>query len=261
MQQPSSDKNLAANEKEEIYRQIIEYSYEPTIIHSNYKVLYINKAGAEFLKADKNAVIGASIVEIFTEEYRDLITERVRAGTEERKIGELMETAVRRFDGAVSIVELYSHPVTFGETEAIHSVIRDLTTHKRLERDLMELKNEIATPIVPVSEGIAVLPLVGSLDGERCKQLLDIVPLKVQGHQLQFLIIDVSGIYSIDGIVIDYLYKINAVLKMLGISPVFTGLRPELALKAVEVCPNINTLTTMATVEQALRKLALPKGR
>ncbi|TWT13269.1 PAS domain S-box protein [Planomicrobium sp. CPCC 101079] len=253
--QPSSDKNLTAIEKEAIYRQIIEYSYEPTIVHSNYKVLYINKAGAEFFKADKDAIIGASVVDIFTEEYRELITERVRAGTEERKIGELIETAVRRFDGTASDVELYSHPVLFGETEAIQSVIRDLTGHKRLERDLMELKNEIATPIVPVFDGIAVLPLVGSMDGDRCKQLLEIIPVKVQGHHLQVLIIDVSGIYNIDGVVINYLYKINAVLKMLGISPVFTGLRPELAQKAVEVCPDITTLTTKATVKQALRML------
>jgi PAS domain S-box-containing protein len=255
MMQHSSDKSLTASEKEAIYRQIVEYSLEPTIVHSHYKVLYINKAGAEFFKTDKDGIIGASIVEIFTEEYRQLITERVRAGTEERKIGGLMETAIRRSDGTIVDVELYSHPVVFGETEAIQSVIRDISGQKRLERNLMELKNEIATPVVPVSEGIAVLPLVGSMDVDRCKQLLDIIPTKVQGHELQFLIIDISGIYTIDGIVIDHLYKINAVLKMLGISPVFTGLRPELAQKAVEVCPDIASLTTMATVKQALRKL------
>lgn len=253
--QPSSNKSLTAIEKETIYQQIVEFSLEPIIVHSNYKVLYINKSGAEFFKTDKNSIIGASVVEIFTEEYRGLITERIRAGTEERKIGELIETAVRRFDGTVADVNLYSHPVLFGETEAIHSIIRDITGQKRLERDLMELKNEIGTPIVPVYEGIAVLPVVGSLDGERCKRLLEIIPTKVQGQELQCLIIDISGIYTIDGEVIDYLYKINAVLKLLGISPVFTGLRPELAQKAVEVCPNIASLTTMATVKHALKIL------
>lgn len=252
--QPSFNKSLTAIEKEAIYRQIVEYSLEPTIVHSDYKVLYINKAGTEFFKADKETIIGASIVEIFTEEYRDLITERVRAGTEERKIGELIETAVRRFDGTVTDVDLYSHPVQYGETKAIQSVVRDITGHKRLEQDLMKLKNEIATPIVPVFEGIAVLPLVGSIDGDRCKQLLDIIPIKVQGQELQILIIDISGIYDIDGVVINYLYKINAVLKMLGISPIFTGLRPDIAQKAVEVCPDVTSLTTMATVKQALRK-------
>lgn len=252
MKQPSTEKSLILHEKEEMYRQIVEYSFEPTIIHSNQKVLYINKAGTDFFRATQEEIIGANIVEVFTEDFRERIVERIRVGTEERKIGKLMETTVHRFDGTVVEVDLYCHPVTFGETEAIQSIIRDITGHKQVERDLLELKNEIATPIVPVFDGIAVLPLVGSLDGDRCKRLLEIIPQKVQGQQLHCLIIDVSGIYTIDAVVINYLYKINSVLKMLGISPIFTGLRAELAQKAVEVCPNITSLTTKATVRQAL---------
>lgn len=253
--QPSIEKSLMVSEKEDLYKEIVEYSFEPTIVHSNQKVLYINKAGAEFFKTEQAAIIGANVVDVFTESYRELITERIRRGTEERKIGELMETAVHLFDGTVAEVDLYCHPVTFGETEAIQSIVRDITSHKKVERDLIELKNEIVTPIVPINDGIAVLPLVGSLSGDRCKKLLDIIPQKVQGYQLQYLIIDVSGIYDIDALVINYLYKINAVLKMLGISPIFSGLRPELAQKAVEVCPDITSLTTKATVQQALKML------
>lgn len=253
--QKSTESKLTTMEKEEMYRQILEYSFEPTIIHSKQLILHINQAAADYFKIDKAAAVGTSVVDVFTEDYRELITERIRKGTEERTVSELMETSVRRFDGTIAEVDLYCHPVPFGETEAIQSIVRDITDRKEAEREVLRLKNEIATPIVPVMEGIAVLPLVGSVDSDRTNKLLEIIPQKIQGQQLQYLIIDVSGIYNIDGVVVEFLYKIDAILRLLGIQLIFTGIRPELAGKAVEFQVSFSHLTTMATVKQALKSL------
>lgn len=250
-----SENNLTAIEKEEMYRQIVEYSFEPTVIHSKQLILHINQAAADFFKIDKAAAVGANVVDVFTEDYRELITERIRKGTEERIVSELMETAVRRFDGTIAEVDLYCHPVPFGETEAIQSIIRDITDRKEAERKVLRLENEIAAPIVPVTEGIAVLPLVGSVDYDRASHLLEIIPQKIQGQQLQYLIIDVSGISNIDRVVAEFLFKIDSIMRLLGIQLVYTGIRPELAQKAVEAQVTFGHLTTMATVKQALKSL------
>ncbi|RNF39838.1 PAS domain S-box protein [Planococcus salinus] len=246
---------LSSRDKEEMYRQIAEYSFEPTIVHSQQKILYINKAAADFFKTQQEAVVGANVVDIFTEDYREMILERIRLGTEERQVGELMETTVHRFDGTTAEVDLYCHPVQFGETEAIQSIVRDITNLKETERKLTKLKNEIATPIVPIADGIAVLPLVGSVDGDRTNQLLEIIPKKVQGHQLEWLIVDVSGIYNIDEVVAEFLYKITSIMQLLGIQLVFTGIRPELAQKAVESRIDFAQLTTMSNVKEAIKRL------
>ena len=250
----SSDTQLSVAEREKIYQQIAEYSDETTIIHSNQKVLYINQPGAEFFKADKGALIGANVMDVFTEDYKELITERIRTGMEDRTIGGVMETTVKRFDGTRADVELYCYPVEYGETVAIQSIIRDITEQKQTERDLLQLKNEISTPIVPIIDGLAVLPLVGSVDGDRSNRLLDIIPQKIQGENLNCLIIDVSGIYNIDHVVAEFLYKIDQVMRLLGIKLIFTGIRPELALKAIEAHVDFSQLTTMGTVKQALKR-------
>ena len=251
----SSESTLTAMEKEEMYRQILDYSFEPTIIHSKQLILHINQAAADFFKIDKAAAVGANVVDVFTEDYRELITERIRKGTEERTVSELMETEVCRFDGTIAEVDLYCHPVPFGETEAIQSIIRDITDRKEAERKVLKLKNEIAAPIVPVIDGIAVLPLVGSVDSDRTSKLLEIIPQKIQGQQLQCLIIDVSGIYNIDRVVVEFLYKIDSIMQLMGIQLIFTGIRPELAKKAVEFQISFDQLITMATVKQALKSL------
>lgn len=250
----SPDRQLSIKEKEEIYQQIAEYSDETTIIHSNQKVLYINQPGADFFKTSKTALIGANIVDVFTEDYQALITERIHTGMGDRTIGGLMETTVKRFDGTEADIELYCYPVQYGETVAIQSIIRDITMQKKTERDLMQLKNEVSTPIVPIIDGLAVLPLVGSVDGDRSNLLLDIIPQKIQGQDLHCLIVDVSGIYNIDNVVAEFLYKIDHIMRLLGIKLIFTGIRPELALKAVEARVDFSQLTTMSTVKQALKK-------
>ncbi|MDP4162358.1 MAG: PAS domain S-box protein [Bacillota bacterium] len=248
--------NLTITEKEEMYRQIVEYSFETTIIHSDNKVLYINQSGAEFLKGEKKDLIGATVTDIFPDKIRPFIIERVRKAVEEGKIGELLETAVYKMDGSLVEVELYCHPVKFGEKKAVQSILRDITSRKEAEKNLKVMINEISSPIVPVSEGICVLPLVGAMDEDRAKHLLEIIPQKVQKLKLETLILDFSGIYHFDSVVIDFLYKINSIMKLLGIMPICTGIRPELARSAVATCPNINSIHSLADVQQALKQLA-----
>lgn len=247
--------NVTVLEKENMYRQIVEYSFETTIIHSNQKVLYINQSGTEFFRATKEQIIGANILEVFADESKDIIIERIRKATEENQIGSLIEAKIYRFDGTPVEVELYCHPVQFGEKKAIQSIIRDITTRKDAEKKLKKVINEIGTPIVPVSEGIAVFPLVGTIDEDRVIQLVEIIPQRALEHDLNYLIIDFSGVYNIDTVVIEFLYKINSILNLLGITPISTGIRPELALKAIENCGDLSTLYTMSTVQQALRQL------
>ncbi|MEC5425733.1 PAS domain S-box protein [Virgibacillus sp. C22-A2] len=242
-------------DKETMYQQIVEYSFETTVIHSDHKVLYINQSGAEFLGANKEDIIGTNILDVFTDKDRDFLVERIRQGTIENKIGELIEITVKKADGTLVDVELYCHPVEFGETKAMQSILRDITPQRKAEKRLRQVIREVATPIVPVHEGISVLPLVGELDSDRIEQLLNIIPQKILDHDLDYLIIDISGAYNIDTHVVEFLYKINAIIGMLGITLIFTGIRPELTKAAVEVCINIDTLRTMSTVKQALNHL------
>lgn len=248
--------SLTEFEKENMYRQIVEYSFQTTVIHSDHKVLYINQAGADFLKGSKSEIIGANIVEVFTEEYREYIIERIRRGTEENLAGEMVETIVHRLDGTVCDVELYCHPVIYGNKKAIQSILLDITAQKTAERELKRVMNEVGTPVVPVSEGVAVLPLIGEIDEDRARQLLEVMPQKVIGKNLNYLIVDFSGIYNIDEVVIEFLFKINSVMKLLGISPICTGIRPEMAQKAVETHKDLTSIVTISDVQQALTKLA-----
>ncbi|MFC7063288.1 PAS domain S-box protein [Halobacillus seohaensis] len=250
--------SLKVNEKEELYQKIIEYSFEPTIIHADQKVLYINQSGADFLKAVQEDVIGASALGIFKPDEKDAIIERISKVLKTGEPADRIEQTLVKSDGSFVDVELTCTPVEYGDRSAIQSVVRDITEHKSTASQLSEIRheiNELATAVVPVSEGVSIIPLAGRVDMDRVNQLLDTIPLKLQHLELDYLIIDFSGIYKLDEVVVGFLFNINDIVKLLGIHPIFTGIRPELARKAVEIGKDLSKMHTIGTVKQAIKHI------
>jgi rsbT co-antagonist protein RsbR len=247
--------------REEMYRQIVESSAEAIIIQQEGKFMYINPAGVNFLRAASNKeVIGKSVFDIIPEEYREMIVRHIRYVLEENKPTELIEKKLKRFDGTLVDVEVICTPAIYEGKKAIQSVFRDITQRKETERTLKKVLQEIdalSAPIVPVLEGVAVMPLVGSIDSNRAKFLLEHIPLKIKEQSIHSLISDFSGIYTLDAMVIDYLFKISAILRLLGVRSIVTGVRPEIARDVVKLGMDLSLVQTFGTVQQAIRELSI----
>ncbi|KAB2494052.1 PAS domain S-box protein [Priestia endophytica] len=240
------------------YQQVMEYALDPLIIHSNHKIIYVNHAAEEFFRGTKEDIIGASPLDIFQETSKEAIRKRIQSAYE--RPAELIEETIYRMDGTTVNVELYCHPVLMGNTKVIQTYVRDITTrreHEQKQKEIVKQINELSTTLVPLLDGIAILPLVGSIDEERAHQLLTDVPTKVQTQKVNCLIIDFSGIYKLDSIVTEHLFKINHVMSLLGVHCILTGLRPELALSAVQLGINLEGTLKMATVKDALNSLGI----
>ncbi|PLT30059.1 PAS domain S-box protein [Peribacillus deserti] len=240
------------------YREVIEYSLDPLIIHTDFKILYINGAAEKFFRAKKEEVIGASPLDIFKETSKSAIRKRIQSAYQQP--AEVIEETIYRMDGTTVVVELYCHPVMIGNTKAIQTYVRDLSEKKEAEKRHQEMKkqvNELSITLVPLLSGIAVLPLAGSVDEERARQLLELVPGKVQEQNVSCLIIDFTGIYQLDNVVTDYLFKINRVLSLLGVCSIITGLRPDLAIVATSLNIDLGSTPTLSTVKDALYSLGV----
>lgn len=235
------------------YKEVIEYSLEPLIVHSQLKILYINEAAEKFFRGSREEVVGASPLDIFKDTSKPAITKRIFGAYS--KPAEVIEETIYRMDGTPVDVELYCHPIKIGETKAIQTYVKDITGRKQQEKIQYEMNsqiNELASKIVPFLNGIAILPLFGAIDQDRAEQLLKLVPINVQGQDVNRLIIDCSGIYNIDNLVINYLFDIKNVLKLLGVKCILTGIRPDLALEAVKHDFPLKNIHAFSTVKDAL---------
>ncbi|WP_174732251.1 PAS domain S-box protein [Mesobacillus harenae] len=261
MEQTAPQESIEAIiEREKIYSQIIEESIEIIIIHADHKVLYINESGARFLGGTKEEIIGANVLDIIQEDHKEAIRQRIKKVMEENKQAELIEQTMLRLDGSPFDTEVNCKPTIFGNKPAIQSVLRDVTERREAEKkhkELLKQINDVSAPIVPALDGVYILPLVGSIDSDRAKQLLDSIPSKIQKLHVQHLIIDFSGVYNFDALVADYLLKMSTVMSLLGVKSILTGLRPELAQTVTDLGVDLSSVKKMATVQQAIKQLSL----
>lgn len=113
----------------------------------------------------------------------------------------------------------------------------------------------LSAPIVPVCKGIAILPIIGKVELDRADVIAKVAIEESQRLKLEHLVIDLSGIGDIDGSEGSTLLDIVKTLDLLGVNTIFTGIRPELAVRAVEVNHHLKGAVFRANLEQALSYL------
>lgn len=120
---------------------------------------------------------------------------------------------------------------------------------------------ELSVPVVPIYEGVAVLPIIGEIDTYRAKLIMETALEQGNHLQLDCLIIDVSGVLMIDTMVADQIFNIVKTLKLSGITAIITGIRPEIAQTMVSLGLDFKSITTFSNLRQALLHLGYGKIR
>lgn len=114
---------------------------------------------------------------------------------------------------------------------------------------------KLSAPIVPVKDGIVVLPIIGEMDCYRAEYItMNVIP-EISQLGVELVIVDVSGTLTINEENARYLHQISNMLYLMGIKVLVTGIRPELALITVNSRVHLSELQTFSTVKQALESL------
>jgi rsbT co-antagonist protein RsbR len=111
---------------------------------------------------------------------------------------------------------------------------------------------DLSSPVVPLEEGMAILPLIGEFDFDRSDHIMTHVIPKISELRIKTLIIDFSGIATIDAEVASRIFNVNKVLRLIGIKTMLTGIRPDLAINVINAGIDFSKLNTYGTVQQAI---------
>jgi DNA-binding response OmpR family regulator len=139
--------------------------------------------------------------------------------------------------------------------EAARAALQDelLAAHKQRLR-------ELSTPLIPITEKIMVMPLIGSVDVERAQQVLESAFAGAAQRRAEFVILDVTGIKDIDARIADLLVRAGQGLRLLGARVIITGIRSEMASALVELGVSLGAVVTKATLQDGVA-YALPVSR
>ena len=116
---------------------------------------------------------------------------------------------------------------------------------------------ELSVPVVPITKGIAILPLIGEVDTERATLLLEETLKKANELKLSHLLFDLSGVMIVDTMVAHQIFKIVDALGLLGVKTILIGIRPEVAQTMIQLGIDFSKITIKANLEQALLGLNL----
>ena len=127
-------------------------------------------------------------------------------------------------------------------------VIYEKEQHKKTQ----SIVRELSVPIVSITEHIAVLPLIGSFDYDRAFTFQEATLSQASKLGLHHLIIDLSGLQTTDTYVAQELFNLFDALRLLGIQPVMSGIKPSIALTLVQLGLTFGKVKSFATLKQAL---------
>jgi anti-anti-sigma regulatory factor len=235
---------------------------------ASHRYAFINNYGARLMGREVEDVIGCTDEELFPPEVVRLWRRR-----EERAVADGQPlTTEDEFpqDDGMHIYHGTMVPLRDddGYIHAIAGISSDITELKLSEKKRLQLQQEVieaqmrtlrelANPIIPLSDRVITLPLIGRMDHQRGSQVLETLLEGVTAHQARTVIIDVTGVPAIDGQAADTLTRATQAVQLLGAEVILTGLQPETAqaLAKHQLGLDLSTYGTLRQgIEHALRR-------
>lgn len=144
-------------------------------------------------------------------------------------------------------------------------VALDITERKlaEQERERLQLQVELqaerllelSTPLIPVSDKIMVMPLIGTIDQTRSDNIMTSLLRSLRSTRTEVVIIDVTGVPELDASNAGALLLAASAAKLLGTRVMLTGLRPEVARALVRLGLDLSGIATRRNLATAFTEL------
>ncbi len=210
----------------------ISKPFEPEELVARVRMQLSLRRMTKYLK-EHNARLERQIDERLTAEAsRDALNQELLARTEELRLAnERLSQELRERERA----------------EAARLTLQDqlLVAHQ-------ERLRELSTPLMPISDKILVMPLIGAMDLERAQQVMENALEGAALRRAECVILDVTGLRGINAGVADMLVRAGQGLRLLGARVIITGIRPEVARALVELGAPLETIVTKATLQDGV---------
>ncbi len=169
-------------------------------------------------------------------------------------------------DGNIHWWQGTSTPVRNNRDEIIfNGFVLDITDRKQAEEAIRQSQiqqeiilaqqatlEELSTPLIPISDTVMVMPLIGSMDSRRAQQVLDTLLHGVAVARAEIAIIDITGVSIVDTQVANALIRAAQAVKLLGAQVMLTGIRPEVAQTLVGLGVDLSMIITRSSLQSGI---------
>jgi predicted ATPase/anti-anti-sigma regulatory factor/tRNA A-37 threonylcarbamoyl transferase component Bud32 len=111
---------------------------------------------------------------------------------------------------------------------------------------------ELSTPLIPITDHIMVMPLIGTIDSQRAEQIISTLLDGTQVHHAQVVIIDITGVPVVDTGVASSLIQAAQAIRLLGAQTYISGIRPEVAQTLVGLGVELSGIMTQGSLQNSI---------
>ncbi len=123
------------------------------------------------------------------------------------------------------------------------------------ERELLNLVSALETPVVSLADGIMLAPIVGHIDSRRADMLRAHLLETVHANRTKLMILDITGVTTIDTSVAQALMLTIQSLRLLGCRVVVSGISATVAMTLTHLGIDMRAVETVRSPEEALERL------
>lgn len=144
-------------------------------------------------------------------------------------------------------------------------VCRNVTERKRLERVLQDSLRQrelldaqeaalarISTPLIPISDDVVVMPLIGQIHAARTALAIEQLLEGVAARRARVAILDITGVATVDAEVAAGLVRAARAVTLLGARVILTGIRPDVAGHLVALGVDLSGIVTHGTLQAGI---------
>ena len=247
-------------ETEQRVNQILDATNELFVFASDGVLVEASERFAEAFGYETHELIGKKLMDIVAPESREKVRAAIMSGATEH-----YEAGGIRKDGARLALEVSARSIVYHGRPTRVAAIQDITERRRAEeearaatvqREVIRAQEamlvELSTPILPISDEIIVLPLIGAVNAERAAQVVRVLVEGVAKHRARTAILDITGVPDASDHVADALLHAARAAELLGARVILTGIRPEVAQRFILLGTDLTGIVTHGTLESGV---------
>ena len=247
---------IALRESEERFRLLSELTSEGVVLTEGGLVVDINPAACELLGFARDELVGQSLVKVIDPAFH----ERFRASVARNRDDGYESVALHK-DGSQIPLRVRGRILPFLGRTIRGSTMRDLRLERQIEEALHQKVTqeaelsaqaaalaELSTPLIPISDHVVVMPLIGAIDHQRAERVVEALLRGVASAGARVAILDITGVPAVDSEIADALIRAARAVRLIGAEVVLTGIRPEVAQTLVAIGADLSGIATRGTL-------------
>jgi anti-anti-sigma regulatory factor len=115
-----------------------------------------------------------------------------------------------------------------------------------------EAIRELSLPVLQVRDRLLVIPLVGLIDSNRARQLIETLLGAIRDRRARGVVVDVTGVPIVDTAIANHLVQACDAARLMGAQVVITGISPEMAQTLVGLGARLPANETLVDLQEGI---------